>query len=235
MTEEQWPASTDPVAMLSHLLRYPTGHESGGQEYHPHRPSDRKLRLFREVVVGLTKIDDLAVAPTLGWDFWYERMLKLEPSRCADMLRDIVGNPFKLMKPVWAGEWSEDWAAPSRQPFAIARSIYDDRRYEDCPILADALEDAGCPAEEDAPCPACEPYHHDTENPWGVQPGYHPQRDPASGRHEGGWANCKTCNGGAGRIRPGVVRIPNPLLAHLRCGSVHVRGCWVLDLILGKE
>lgn len=28
---------------------------------------------------------------------------------------------------------------------------------------------------------------------------------------------------------------PNPLLAHLRSSGQHVRGCWALDLILGKE
>lgn len=26
--------------------------------------------------------------------------------------------------------------------------------------------------------------------------GFHPERDPASGRHEGGWTSCKECNGG---------------------------------------
>lgn len=35
-------------------------------------------------------------------------------------------------------------------------------------------------------------------------PGYHTQRDPASGRDEGGWTNCQTCNG-AGSRTPGFV------------------------------
>lgn len=35
-------------------------------------------------------------------------------------------------------------------------------------------------------------------------PGHHPQRDPASGRDEGGWTNCQTCNG-AGPSTPGYV------------------------------
>jgi hypothetical protein len=37
---------------------------------------------------------------------------------------------------------------------------------------------------------------------------------------------CETC-GGTGRV-------PTPLLAHLRGPGAHVRGCWVLDLLLGK-
>jgi hypothetical protein len=56
---------------------------------------------------------------------------------------------------------------------AIARHIYEDRAFHDLPILADALEDAGC---------------------------------------------------GDGDI-----------LAHCRCAEPHGRGCWVVDLILGKR
>lgn len=102
-------------------------------------------------------------------------------------------------------------------------------------ILADALEEAGCPIEEKTPCPGCSQYARDPANPY-KQPGYRPERDPASGRHEGGWTNCKTCNsGGRDCYRPGVVRQPHPLLTHLRSPGPHVRGCWAVDLILGKE
>jgi hypothetical protein len=55
----------------------------------------------------------------------------------------------------------------------IADTIYRDRSFTDLPILADALEDAGC--------------------------------DNAD------------------------------ILSHLRGPGPHVRGCWALDLILGKE
>ena len=56
---------------------------------------------------------------------------------------------------------------------AIARHVYDDRAFHDLPILADALEDAGC-------------------------------TDAA-------------------------------ILAHCRQPGAHVRGCWVVDLLLGKS
>jgi hypothetical protein len=57
----------------------------------------------------------------------------------ADLLRDILGNPFRPI-PVdlpWL-EWRDGLVTK------IARSIYDERRFDDLPILADALEEAGC-------------------------------------------------------------------------------------------
>ena len=54
----------------------------------------------------------------------------------------------------------------------LARTIYEGRRFAELPILADALEDAGCDDDD--------------------------------------------------------------LLAHCRGGGEHVRGCWVLDHLLGK-
>jgi hypothetical protein len=87
----------------------------------------------------------------------------------AGTLRDIVGNPFRLapaIDPTW-------FASNGGVAADIARSIYDDRYFERLPLLADALEDAGC-------------------------------TDAA-------------------------------LLTHLRSPGPHVRGCWALDLVLGKQ
>lgn len=68
---------------------------------------------------------------------------------------------------------------------------------------ADWLQDrAGDPVW--VPCPDCHRYAADPENLFGA-PGHRPERDPASGRHEGGWTNCKTCNGGA-LGNPGFVK-----------------------------
>jgi hypothetical protein len=89
-----------------------------------------------------------------------------QPTQCA-LLRDIFGNPFRpvAIDPAWL--WWNGGTVP-----AIARRIYDDRRWEDMPILADALQDAGC--------------------------------DNAD------------------------------ILDHCRSTGEHVRGCWVVDLLLGK-
>jgi hypothetical protein len=133
------------------------------------------------------------------------------------------------------------WLTPD--VLALAAAAYEERQPDGTlapdrlAVLADALEDAGHPSEAEAPCPTCAHHYSDQRNPFGVGAlGYHPERDPASGRHEGDWTNCKTCNGGGREgVRPGVVRTPHPLLAHLRSSGPHVRGCWAIDLMIGKD
>jgi hypothetical protein len=86
-----------------------------------------------------------------------------------DLLRDIFG-PLLFRPVVIAPAWLRwnNGAVP-----AIARRVYYDRAYHDLPILAGALEDAGC-----------------------TNPDIH---------------------------------------THCRGEGPHVRGCWVVDLILGRE
>jgi hypothetical protein len=82
------------------------------------------------------------------------------------LIRDIFGNPFR------PASCSESWRTDSA--VALARQMYDSRDFGAMPILADALQDAGCDNED--------------------------------------------------------------ILAHCRDPKqVHVRGCWVVDLVLGKE
>jgi hypothetical protein len=84
-----------------------------------------------------------------------------------ELLRDIFGNPFRpvAVDPSWL-TWNHATVP------AIARHIYDDRAFHDMPILADALQDAGCTNDD--------------------------------------------------------------LLDHCRGPGPHVRGCWAVDLLLGK-
>ncbi len=86
----------------------------------------------------------------------------------AAIVRDVVGNPFRptSIDPAWL-TWNEGTIA------RLARSICEARDFSSMPILADALEDAGCTDRE--------------------------------------------------------------LLDHCRETALHVRGCHVLDLLLGKE
>lgn len=60
-----------------------------------------------------------------------------------DILGDVLGNPFRpvQIERGWLG-WND------RTPERIARRIYEERRFEDLPILADALEEAGCTLPE---------------------------------------------------------------------------------------
>jgi hypothetical protein len=58
----------------------------------------------------------------------------------AALLRDIAGNPFRsapAVDPAWLA-WNGGTVAK------LAAAIYDGRRFADLPIVADALEDAGC-------------------------------------------------------------------------------------------
>jgi hypothetical protein len=89
------------------------------------------------------------------------------PAVRACLIREMIGNPFSPVVPdvSWL-EWHDGLV------WKIARTIYNEYRFEDLPILADALEDAGC-----------------TEG---------------------------------------------DLLDHCRSGGIHARGCWAVDLLLGK-
>ena len=82
------------------------------------------------------------------------------------LLHDIFGNPFRpvSLAPAWL----------TSDVLLLARGIYNEKAFDRMPILADALQDAGC------------------DNP--------------------------------------------DVLNHCRdTNQVHVRGCWVLDLVLGKS
>jgi hypothetical protein len=84
-------------------------------------------------------------------------------------LRDVFGNPFRSfprVDPAWLA-----WRGGTVPK--LAQAAYDGRDFDSLPVLADALEDAGCADAE--------------------------------------------------------------LLGHLRGPGPHVRGCWAVDLLLGKE
>jgi hypothetical protein len=81
------------------------------------------------------------------------------------LIRDIFGNPFRPVS--FDPAWRTDTAV------ALARTMYDSREFSAMPILADALQDAGCEDEQ--------------------------------------------------------------ILTHCRdANQLHVRGCWVCDLVLNK-
>ncbi|MBX9578704.1 MAG: hypothetical protein K2X87_00200 [Gemmataceae bacterium] len=73
--------------------------------------------------------------------------MRLKPGRWADhereqaeaqaaIVRDIFGNPFRpvAVEPEWR----------TSAVVALARGVYADRAFDRLPVLADALDDAGC-------------------------------------------------------------------------------------------
>ncbi len=211
MTEEEWVASRSPVAMFRHL-------EAG--------PNDRKVLLYAsalcrlrpelltdvirewiaavERVLGgeadegtLDKVQESAEFETshlaedgpggtrtyyraiadvvfVSWQFAetedFDRPPPMEELRTvgkahADIIRDIFGNPFRPIS--FAPAWRTDTAV------SLAKHMYESRDFSAMPVLADALQDAGCDNDD--------------------------------------------------------------ILTHCRDEKqIHVRGCWVVDLILEK-
>ena len=119
-----------------------------------HRPSAVAAAYFANALMALDTTAPFD--PTLSR---HEQLLSVQP------LRDIFGNPFRPV--ALAPAWRTDTAV------SLARAMYESREFSAMPILADALQDAGCD-------------------------------EPA-------------------------------ILDHCRQPGEHVRGCWVVDLVLGKE
>jgi hypothetical protein len=106
---------------------------------------------------------------TVAYDVWEETLWLIdhksdsERGRAGALLREVFGNPFR---PLDFAPWRTDTAV------ALARTMYESRDFGAMPILADALQDAGCDSAE--------------------------------------------------------------VLTHCRdAAQVHVRGCWVVDGVLG--
>lgn len=139
----------------------------------------------------------------------------------AALIRDVVGNPFrpKIRRHTWfgaeEGEWGplQPWLTPA--VVGMARRVYDDRTFDDLPFLADRLEEAGCESEEllrhlrgFEVCRYC------------MLP------TPQEAEYGGGIYWCPGCGG---------TEDGNPDAYWMRSPGRHVRGCWALDLLIGKE
>jgi hypothetical protein len=83
----------------------------------------------------LATVGDRPPAGPIDWG----RFSPAETAFQADLLRDVVGNPFRpaALDPAWL-------AANDGAVVQLARAIDSDRAYDRLPILGDALEEAGC-------------------------------------------------------------------------------------------
>jgi hypothetical protein len=230
MTEEEWLACTDSLRMVQFL----TGKADGRKfrlfacaccrllvDMLPDKRSMQAIEIAERYADGLASGDDLAYAEQLAWDVvedWDDapegdtnqpeailvaNAVQIEKgpdsadfiaahdianvahvytevvgtATFANLLRDIIGNPFRPVcvdsERARIGERVSWLAWNSGTLRNLAQAIYADRAFDRLPILADALEDAGC---SDA-----------------------------------------------------------GILEHCREGGEHCRGCWVVDLLLGKD
>jgi hypothetical protein len=80
-----------------------------------------------------------ALSSTCLPDFDVEREYTEQEASCR-LVRDVVGNPFRTvtLDPVWL----------TSTVVALATQMYESRDFTAMPILADALEDAGCDSED---------------------------------------------------------------------------------------
>ncbi len=73
-----------------------------------------------------------------------------ESGQQARVVRCLFGNPFRPIQPDPA------WQTPNA--VTLAQTIYDERRWELLPLLADLLEEVGCPKEVSEHCRAPGPH-----------------------------------------------------------------------------
>jgi hypothetical protein len=207
MREQEWPACTDPETMLEYLRGKASNRKNrlfacacGWQLLQSLTQTDVRSRQALEVgerfadglstepqylaacaeaqeaVMDAVTQQDFGLAAVrrdVRWAAEYGASVT-EIARCIGdraiacaIIHDIFGNPFRPVSvtPAWLA-WSDGTI------LKLAQAIYDERHFQDLPILADALEEAGCTNAD--------------------------------------------------------------ILAHCRGPGPHVRGCWVVDAILGK-
>lgn len=159
MTEAEYLASNDPAKMLGLGTETPHAVPAGGLLV---PVSERKLKLWVE---ACRAEHDRRRPGKLGWparlDTHLEAALRTwtEPNDgvvpaglCADLLRDIIGNPFrpidlKMIGGFYDPKFSQfdhimTWRGGAVP--ALARRIDDTREFGLMPVLADALQDGGC-------------------------------------------------------------------------------------------
>jgi hypothetical protein len=216
MTEAQWLASTDPREMLAFLEG---------------KVSERQRRLFacawwrsikphedhHEVIASTIEEVGTYTYPETGETVgpaWLLRDCSVKDQykeRAAALLRDIAGNPWRRH---WRSDQLKNSSQESRvlwvQPvltwregtvLRIAQAIEESRDFDRMPILADALQEAGC-EDDDVLC------------------------------HCRGQERCPECGGRSGGEQVYCQRSPN-CTGWIALRGPHVRGCHVVDLLLG--
>jgi hypothetical protein len=140
-------------------------------------PDDYKVTEAVELVIDVAGYRAAVAAAVLapnagleaGYDVWEHKAFvagkKKEEKELCGVIRDVIGDPFNPVK------FDKNWRTSTA--VTLAKQMYESREFSAMPILADALQDAGCDNDE--------------------------------------------------------------VLKHCRRAGPHVRGCWAVDGVLGKE
>ncbi len=225
MTEQEWLTSNDPQAMLKYL----TDDSEGSSGYHP-CCTDRQLRLFAWECCVVAYDDTIKTnpeQPPSGWTSmqWAQRWADVsgacsdnpDGKRRANILRDIIGNPWRPVD-IWRDSKgiTDRYVTPTVAD--LAQQIYGNRAFNLMPILCDALEETGC--TEAAVLEHCRGKKCSECNGYGII-------EPTERTD----APCPSCGGGWDSI--GSQSVYRKGTGHVL--ALQVCGCWVLDLILGKK
>jgi hypothetical protein len=100
-------------------------------------------RLLGEAWRGRSELEMPSTRVRFGWLGHGEQTAVDWVAACMALVavvRDVFGNPFRKVK--FDKKWRTDTAV------ALARQMYDSRDFSAMPILADALQDAGCENED---------------------------------------------------------------------------------------
>jgi hypothetical protein len=172
--EKWWRFSDQQLELVEAAERYADGILDEAEREDLHQvyvggggSASPEFRYAGKVPDPLTRLASECLAPP-GHDAefgWGDSFSQPERPLRVTIVRDIFGNPFRpvTLDPAWL----------TSTAVAVAKGMYESRDFSPMPILADALQDAGCTSED--------------------------------------------------------------VLSHCRGGGLHVRGCWVVDLVLGKS
>ena len=85
--------------------------------------------------IAAIKAQERGISPSAAWNAAADAASHSQ----ADLLREIIGDPLRPVRidPAWLA-WNDGVVRK------MARVLHDERRFAEMPLLADALEDAGC-------------------------------------------------------------------------------------------
>jgi len=220
MTEAEWLASEDPALMGEAVLKKPRAtacvlrlHMAAFWDWQSHRletaeareklkkraalvaewaetgkPTGEATDRYTTCVFFNRSASDGFLSTVRAPAGWQKKKGGPAKIRAVELLREIFGNPFvptKKRKGEPRRGWMFDKSWRTDTALTLAKQMYEAREFSAMPILADALQEAGCDNEDIL-------------------------------------SHCRGPSAPAKRSRK--KNVP----------PAHVRGCWVLDLVLGK-